>query len=193
MEKINVYDFDKTILPYDSTEAFSLFCLRRYPRAMLGALRAVPYAALMPLRIVTKTRAKEVFYSFLANLEDVDAEVEAFWAENLKNINAWYLAQRRSDDLVISASPEFLLRPAAEKLGFRLIASRVDRHTGWTLGENCYGEEKVLRLRAEYPEVEIAEFYSDSTSDTPLARLAERAFLVKGSALSPWPERELRP
>ena len=72
MEKINVYDFDKTILPYDSTKAFSLFCLRRHPRAMLGALRAVPYAALMPLRIVTKTRAKEVFYSFLTELPDVD-------------------------------------------------------------------------------------------------------------------------
>lgn len=192
MEKINVYDFDKTILPYDSTEAFSLFCLRRYPRAMLGALRAVPYAALMPLRIVTKTRAKEVFYSFLANLEDVDAEVEAFWAENLKNINAWYLAQRRPDDLVISASPEFLLRPAAEALGFRLIASRVDKRSGWTLGLNCHDEEKVRRLREECPEVEIAEFYSDSLSDTPLARIAERAFLVKGSALSPWPQESLR-
>lgn len=192
MEKINVYDFDKTILPYDSTEAFSLFCLRRHPRAMLGALRAVPYAALMPLRIVTKTRAKEVFYSFLANLEDVDAEVEAFWAENLKNINAWYLAQRRPDDLVISASPEFLLRPAAEALGFRLIASRVDKRSGWTLGLNCHDEEKVRRLREEYPEVEIAEFYSDSLSDTPLARIAERAFIVKGSVLSPWPQESLR-
>ena len=29
MEKVNVYDFDKTILPYDSTEAFFLHCLRR--------------------------------------------------------------------------------------------------------------------------------------------------------------------
>ena len=181
MEKINVYDFDKTILPYDSTEAFSLFCLRRHPRAMLSALRAVPYAALMPLRIVTKTRAKEVFYSFLAALEDVDAEVEAFWAENLKNINAWYLAQRRPDDLVISASPEFLLRPAAEALGFRLIASRVDKRSGWTLGLNCHD-----------PEVEIAEFYSDSLSDAPLARIAERAFIVKGSVLSPWPQESLR-
>lgn len=188
MEKINVYDFDKTILPYDSTEAFFRFCLRRHPRAVFPAMRALPHLALMPLRLTSKTRTKEVFYSFLGELPDVDAEVEAFWAENLGHINAWYLAQRRADDLVISASPEFLLRPVAERLGFRLIASRVDRRSGWTLGENCQGEEKVRRLREEYPEVEIAEFYSDSLSDTPLAKLAERAYIVKGKELRPWPE-----
>ena len=47
MERINVYDFDKTILPYDSTEAFFLFCLRRHPRALFPAMRALPYLALM--------------------------------------------------------------------------------------------------------------------------------------------------
>lgn len=67
------------------------------------------------------------------------------------------------------------------------MASRVDRHSGWTLGENNHGEEKVRRLRAEYPEVEIAEFYSDSLSDTPLARLAERAWIVKDRLPQPWP------
>ena len=89
-------------------------------------------------------------------------------------------------------SASFLLRPAAERLGFRLIASRVDRRSGWTLGENNHSEEKVTRFYKEYPNVEIAEFYSDSLSDTPLARLAERAFLVSGQCLEPWPERSLR-
>ena len=46
---------------------------------------------------------------------------------------------------------------------------------------------RVRRLRAEYPEVEIAEFYSDSLSDTPLARLAERAWIVKDRLPQPWP------
>ena len=38
MEKVNVYDFDKTILPYDSTTAFFRHCLRRYPRAIYLSL-----------------------------------------------------------------------------------------------------------------------------------------------------------
>ena len=45
MEKVNVYDFDKTILPYDSTEAFFRHCLRRYPRVLFPALGALPWAA----------------------------------------------------------------------------------------------------------------------------------------------------
>lgn len=193
MEKVNVYDFDKTILPYDSTEAFFLHCLRRYPRVLGPALGAVPLAAGMPLRLVSKTRVKEVFYRFLTRIPDIDAEVARFWDAHIADINAWYLARRRPDDIVSSASPEFLLRPVAERFGFRLMASRVDKHSGWTLGENNHGEEKVARLRKEYPEVQIAEFYSDSLSDTPLARLAERAFLVSGQCLEPWPERSLRP
>ena len=188
MEKVNVYDFDKTILPYDSTEAFFRHCLRRYPRVLFPALGALPWAAGMPLGLTSKTRAKEVFYRFLALVPDIDAELTRFWELHLGDINAWYLARRREDDIVSSASPEFLLRPVAERLGFRLLASRVDRHSGWTLGENNHDVEKVARFMREYPNTEVGEFYSDSLSDTPMAKLAQRAYLVKGSEFLPWPE-----
>ena len=35
----------------------------------------------------------------------------------------WYLMKKRDDDLIISASPDFVVRPAAEMLGVRLIAT----------------------------------------------------------------------
>ena len=41
MEKVNVYDWDKTIFPVDSTVAFVRWCLRRHPgviRALLGTV-----------------------------------------------------------------------------------------------------------------------------------------------------------
>lgn len=186
MEKVNVYDWDKTIFPVDSTVAFYKFCVRRYP----GVLRTLPgAAAMLPgywSKSVTKTRIKERFYGFLRNIPDIDAALDQFWFENFPRVNAWYLAQRRDDDIVISASPEFLVGIPAQKLGIRLLASRVDKHTGATEGENCHGAEKVARLRAAFPDVEIAEFYSDSRSDAPLAALAERAFLVDGDRLLPW-------
>ena len=72
MELVNVYDFDKTILPYDSTERFFAFCLRRWPRAAGPALGAVPYAAGMKLGLTDKTRAKEVFYRFLTCVPDIE-------------------------------------------------------------------------------------------------------------------------
>ena len=53
-------------------------------------------------------------------------------------------------------------------------------------GENCHDTEKVRRFRALYPDAEIDEFYSDSLSDSPLAELAGKAFLVKKGRLSEW-------
>jgi hypothetical protein len=187
--KVNVYDFDKTILPYDSSLAFFRFCARRYPRAVLRALPGVLKLPLYPVGLVSKTALKESWYGYLTMIPDVDRELGLFWAENYGNINAWYLMRRRPDDIVISASPEFLLRIPAERLGVRLIASRVSRYTGLYEGSNNDGEEKVRRLMAEYPDIEIGDFFSDSVNDTPLARLAERAYLVDGGDFRPWPEK----
>ena len=182
----NVYDWDKTIFPVDSTVAFVRWCLRRHPgviRALLGTLVLLPGYWLGK---VSKTAIKERMYGFLRRVPDVNAELEAFWAQNFARVNPWYLAQQRPDDIIISASPEFLVRIPAQKLGVRLLASRVDKHTGKTDGENCHGAEKVRRLHEAYPDVEIAEFYSDSRSDSPLAELAEHAYLVHGQTRTPW-------
>lgn len=186
---VNVYDFDKTILPYDSSLAFFRFCARRYPRAALRALPGAVWLPLYPLGLISRTELKERWYGYLPMIPDVDAAVRLFWEENYGNINAWYLERRRPDDIIISASPEFLLRIPADRLGVRLIASRVSRYTGLYEGSNNDGEEKVRRLYAEYPDIRIGEFFSDSRHDTPLARLADRAFLVDGGDFRPWPKK----
>ncbi len=181
---MNVYDFDKTIYPADSTAQFYLWCLRRYPacRRTLGWTAWAFFC--MGTRLKTKTRAKEIFYRFLRH---VPAEApELFWAERLGRIRPWYLEQRRPDDLVISASPEFLLAPAARDLGFRLLASPVEQATGLYRGENCHGAEKVRRFREACGDAPVEGFWSDSRSDAPMAALAGRAFLVKGEAIEDW-------
>ncbi|NCB50753.1 MAG: phosphoserine phosphatase [Clostridia bacterium] len=187
--KVNVYDFDKTILPYDSSLAFFRFCAGRYPRAAVLALPGILRAPLIPLGLSSKTKAKEWWYRYLTMIPDVETEVALFWEKNFKNINRWYLERRRPDDIIISASPEFLLKLPAEKLGVRLIASRVDRYTGAYEGSNNDGAEKVRRLFLEYPDAKIGEFFSDSNNDTPLALLAEKAWMVEGDILKPWPKK----
>lgn len=186
-ETVNVYDFDKTILPYDSTAAFYKWCARRWPRCVKPSLPMLYKGPMYVLGLATKTEMKDAMYGFLTLVPDVDAAVEEFWAEHYKNLNGWYLEQKRPDDIIISASPDFHIRPVTEKLGVRLIASRVSKYTGITEGRNNDGEEKVRRLHAEYPEVEIADFYSDSLHDSPLALLARRAYLVKPDRIVPWP------
>lgn len=141
----------------------------------------------MLLGVAEKTRVKERFYRYLRHVPDVGEEVERFWLTHDKKLKDWYFEQKREDDLIISASPEFLLEPLMKRLELEMIASRVVPQTGVYMGLNCHGEEKVRRMREAYPEAQIDAFYSDSKSDSPLARLARKAVLVKGDALSPFP------
>ncbi len=188
---MNVYDFDRTIFRVDSSEAFCRYCLRLMPRQFLSSpmtkLSAVlRYAA--GGKGADATPMKEQLFSFLSVVPDPEGLVLSFWDEKFSLMQPWYLAQSRQDDLIISASPEFLLRPAAERLGVSLIATPMDPYSGRILGRNCHDEEKLRRFRAEYPDSDIDCFYSDSLSDAPLASIAAHAILVKGDRLLPWPQ-----
>ena len=187
--KMNVYDFDGTIYRGDSSVDFYLFCLRRHP----SVLARFPSQAAAFFRYrrkkCNKTAMKQVFFSYLAKISDLDAELCAFWASHEKNIFPYYIEQKRSDDVIISASPEFLLAPICEKLGVPApIGSRVDRKTGEFSSKNCHDTEKVARFREIYGDAEIERFYSDSRSDSPLAFLAGEAFFVKKGTPEPWGE-----
>ena len=183
---INVYDFDKTIYNGDSTQDFYFFCLKRNK----SLLKFLPKQGIAFLKYVfgkiTKTEFKEQFYMFLTGIKDIDNEVKLFWETHEDNMLTWFPDWRRSDDVLISASPEFLLESIAKKMNFDLIASRVDKYTGKTTGENCWGEEKVRRYREKYGNTHIIRFFSDSLSDTPLAELSECAYIIKGDKALFW-------
>jgi len=183
---MNIYDFDGTIYDGDSTVDFWKFCARRHPVTIKAFIASIPGAALYLTGAQSKTFFKQRFFKFLRFLPDIESELGDFWAGHERNIKPWYLSNKQPDDIIISASPEFLLKPMCDKLGVRLIASRVDSLTGQYSGENCHGAEKVRRLDAEYPGVEIGDFYSDSLNDSPMAKKASRAYRVKGSKIFPW-------
>ena len=183
---MNVYDFDHTIYPGDSTVDFWRYCLKRYPRVLLALPGACLFGATFYLRLCSRERFKETFYRFLLYVPDAQAAAEAFWETRLEKIEPWYLAQRRDDDLVISASPEFLIRAACDRLNIPCLASKVDSDTGKLEGPNCRGEEKLRRFREAYPNEEIERFYSDSPSDAPLAREAAEAYLIKKGNVKRW-------
>lgn len=182
---MNVYDFDKTVFRGDSSTRFYAYCLLRTPR-MLKRLPRLIYGVIFVLP-KDKQRFKEETFRFLTDLSDPEGMTAKFWKKNLCRVKRFYWERKRPDDVIASASPEFLIRPALEQLGVtRLIASPVDMYTGRYSGPNCHGEEKVTRFRAEYPGETIDNFYSDSHSDDPMARISARAWQVKGEKLSPW-------
>lgn len=184
---MNVYDFDNTILKGDSTVRFFGYCLMHYPKMWLDA----PGQALNGLSYLMKIKKKQAFkermFKFLQYVDDIDVALTRFWDENMVRVKPFYREMHRSDDVVISASPEFLVRPACNRLGILYImGSPVDKKTGRYTGLNCHGPEKVVRFRAAFPEGHIENFFSDSYSDTPLAQLAEHAWMVRGDDLSSW-------
>lgn len=183
---MNVYDFDNTIFKGDSTARFLAFCARRYPRIWRHFPAIIRAGAAFLRGKMAKTAFKQTMFEFLVSLPDTRKTVDLFWQKNLCRLKEWYLAQRQPDDVIISASPEFLLLPVAEKLEFRLIASRVNPKTGIYTGTNCDGEEKVIRFRSEFPDVTPDAFYSDSHSDDPMARISAKAFWVDGNSVTPW-------
>ena len=144
---MNVYDFDKTIFYPDSSACFFRYCLRHYPRAVLRVFPDAGAAGLLWLLGREETKElKETLFSFLPYLDNVEQIVREFWTEYRSHIGSWYLSQRRETDLIISASPEFLLCPAADALGVRLIATRMDRYTGQIQGNNCHDTVPFQRV-----------------------------------------------
>lgn len=183
---MNVYDFDKTIYDGDSSIHFYLYILKKYPRVIRFWPQQIKAAFDYKRGRITKTEMKTIFYRYFTAIDDIHYEVQMFWQKHKKNIKEWYLKQKRSDDLIISASPEFLLQPICDELSVALIASDVDPCTGENLQENCWGPEKVRRMKEKYDVEEMENFYSDSYSDDPLAQYAKKSYLVKGNRLLPW-------
>lgn len=183
---MNVYDFDETIYNGDSTRDFVFRCMKRHPKALLYVPGiGITAAAYYVFHIGDKTRFKERMYRFL-KVCGGEKDVEEFWDENIKNMKEFYSEIHRDDDVIISASPEFLLKPLEKRLNITVIASKVDIKTGKYTGLNCYHAEKVRRFREIYPDGQIDSFYSDSYSDEPLALLAKEAFIVDGDEIIKW-------
>ena len=189
---MNVFDFDNTIYDGDSTVDFWKYCMKRFPKTKKHLAHTAVNGIKFAFGIINKTEFKEDFYRFLGEINDIDSVLCDFWDVHEEKIKDWYLNMQKEDDVVISASPEFLLDPICKKLGIKyLMASVVDKTNGKYTGVNCHGEEKVRRYKEKFRSKQIHEFYSDSYSDTPLAKLAFDPILVKGEDFEPWSEKEL--
>lgn len=184
---MNVYDFDGTIYDGDSSVDFYRFMVRKKPRLILFFPRQLFALVLYKLKKYSTTEFKEIFFSFLLKTDNLEKYVSLFWEENFFRIKSWYLNQKKESDLIISASPEFLIIKIAEILGIQTpIATKCNPNNGKIYGENCKGEEKVRRYRENYPSETIDCFYSDSYHDLPLALIARKAYFVKKNKIQTW-------
>lgn len=170
--ELDIYDFDKTLVPFDSGSLFIAYCLLHYPWIIITAPYILFCGLLMLLGIISFTQFKKSCFTFVP-LIPLQKAVEGFWNKHEKDVFSWFY-ERKRQGVVISASPDFLLNEIAKRAGFDyLICTRHNRKTGAIIGENCRDEEKVIRLREKFKDVKIIDVYSDSYKhDKPIFSLA---------------------
>ena len=180
--KVDLYDFDKTVFPCDSTTKFWRFCFVKNPKIIKHIPHQIKAAAVYFFCKIDLTYLKSEFLCFVKSI-DVDKMAELFWDKNSDKIFEWFLPENRKNPaIVISASPEFVLKPICERLQvYKLIATKTDAD-GKIVGINCKGAEKVKRLYEEMSDIEIENVYSDSlSSDKYIFELGEKMYhTIKG-------------
>lgn len=170
--EIDIYDFDKTIVPFESGTRFLLFCVTHYPWLILYLPVVGVAGLLMALRVISLKAFKRYCFGFVKFIP-LEAAVRRFWDKNAKKANEWVKNKSRTR-VIISASPDFLLGDIAKRLDFDyVISTRYDMKTMRVIGENCRDDEKVKRFKDEFPNAKVIDVYSDSIEhDRPIFSLA---------------------
>lgn len=179
--KLDLYDFDGTIYDGDSGVDLVLFAIKKKPRIIFNLLGSLGIVILYLLKLKTKEEMKNKLFSFLKYFPDTEQFVSEFWVKNEKKLKKFWLNKTsHKNDVIISASGYFWLKPIADKYQIKdLIATNIDAKTGLVIGQNCHGKEKVRVFKEKYPKAIINKMYTDSINDLPLIEGAKEGFLVK--------------
>jgi len=198
---LGLFDFDGTVLPWDSQVMFADFVLKREPqrRAYLGL-----FGAFLPVApILGDEGMKRVFLSYLWGVqrERLEGWAREFVEERIAGACHPELLERLARHrevgeltVLASASPEFYVREVGRALGFDLVLG-----TPVEVGErvalfpdlrNHKGREKVTRLHQLLGEPaggmwRNSHGYTDSRADLPMMACCERGTVVNpGAALT---------
>ena len=187
---MNVYDFDGTIFYSDCSIGFGIWCMNRHPKLWLTFFPSIIKSVIQyKMGKIPNYQVQRKLFSYLTMIDDYDVQIERYWNKYEKKISAWYLAQKKPDDLIISASPDCIIGPIANRLGVKYIATEYDREYGVFTNNLMYAKEKA-RYIIDHGFPVIDRFYSDSLADTPLALCAEKAYFVTNNATTviDWPD-----
>ncbi len=181
MKEIDIFDFDKTLVPFDSGSLFWMYCLIHNPWIVI----CVPYLLVMmiPLFLGIKdlTYAKKHLFCYVRMI-NLEKNVKKFWDKHEKDVFEWFRKENRERPaVVISASPDFLLEDICSRLEVdKLICTRHSKKTGAIIGLNCKDEEKVRRYNEEISGCKVINVSSDSLkSDRPIFSLGENCFHIQ--------------
>ena len=186
---MNVYDFDNTIYKGESPLDYYFFCVKHHPRLIrfvfIILFELVKYKMCLVSEEELMGLCKTYVADFLKDCPDAEELAEEFWDKNFKKIKNFYYDLHTEDDIVLSASFGFILKPVMKRLGIKhLVCSEINMKNG-NIDRLCYRRNKKMLFDELYGGT-IENFYTDSLNDMPLINVAENAFIVKGEKIKKW-------
>ena len=189
--KLALFDFDGTISNDDSFRGFIIYYCG-YGKFILGSLLLSPIYLLYNLGIIKNNFMKEsaiTFYFRNENIADLwnkgkqygNNIIDRMIRDKAKEKIKWH--QSKGDKIiVVSASANIWLESWCKKNNIELIATELEtidgRVTGKLINGNCFGNEKVVRVKKlvninDYEEIYA---YGDSRGDRELLDFADKSF-----------------
>ena len=189
--KLALFDFDGTITRKDSFLDFIIYVVgaRRF---ITGLFILSPFLIAYKLKIISNSKAKEIVLGSFFRGWDANRFKKA--ADNysrdklprivrktaMKRLN-WH-KQEGHKVVIVSASIDEVLRNWCDMNDVDLIATKIEVRDGMLTGKfrskNCYGPEKVSRLKERFnlTECEYIYAYGDSRGDREMLALADEAY-----------------
>ncbi len=186
---IAFFDFDGTLSTKDSYLLFTRYLGPK--KFVLGCVMLSPRIVGYLAGVHPNHALKEDFLRFFYRNKTVD-ELETLAGRFCSKIIPAILRpgamerirwhQNRGDAIVVvSACPRLILEPWCRRINADIIATELEvdaqaKVTGKIDGKNCWGEEKVRRIRSQYNLETYHEVfaYGDSKGDLPMLELADR-------------------
>lgn len=186
--QVDVYDFDKTVVPYDSAMKYWYWCLFHRPYIIVILPFQILWSLLALLKIISVPTYKKGCFRFVSLLNTKNT-VRKFWDKHIADVYPFFLPENRDPSrkcAVVSASPAFLIEDVCRRLKVDYcIATDHDEKNGKLIGKVCRREEKVSRFLQLLPDAQVENVYSDSLEhDKYLLSLGAHRFLARKGTLT---------
>lgn len=184
IDELDIYDFDKTMVPFDSGSLFCVYAMLHYPKAIRNLPRML-ISVLKYLKHKNLTEMKSEIFCFIRDIP-VEKAAKKFWDKYEKYIFDWAKKENRERySVLISASPQFLIREVAGRIEIDDCFCTQHDSDGKIIGINCHDRENVRLFKEKYEGSTVINVYSDSIeNDKYIFSLGQNCFYtVKGKRI----------